>query len=402
MAAGAFAAVLVAVWLIADPRTPDLAAQVYRADLFGKTGFAVWDDHWYGGHPLPGYSLLFPPLGWRSGCACWRRSACWPRRRCSSGCSRAAIARAAPWGAAWFAVGAVGDSWIGRLSFALGVTLACGAALALVHGGPSSPPRSPSSAPREPGGGPAAGAGRADGVARSALAAGSVRVGLPGGALVLALVVLFPEGGWEPFPLLSFLATALVAVGFLWALPRGERLLRTGALCICWVLLCLAIRSPVGSNIARYGVLLGGPLLLCATLERAARGRGPAVRTLRGGGARGERAVGARAGNGGGERERRDERRLLRAGRGLPGAPARRARAGRGAVHAGHWEAALLAPKVSLARGWEKQLDERYDRVLLRSGLTAGQYRQWLREQAVAYVALPDAPLDPSSARRDG
>src|SRR5207245_2809108 len=30
-----------------------------------------------------------------------------------------------------------------------------------------------------------------------------------------------------------------------------------------------------------------------------------------------------------------------------------------------HWEAALLAPSVSLARGWEKQLDSRYDQVLL-------------------------------------
>ena len=36
-----------------------------------------------------------------------------------------------------------------------------------------------------------------------------------------------------------------------------------------------------------------------------------------------------------------------------------------------HWEAALLAPSVSLARGWEKQLDTRYDGVLLAAGLTA-------------------------------
>ncbi|HYM55715.1 MAG TPA: N,N-dimethylformamidase beta subunit family domain-containing protein, partial [Solirubrobacteraceae bacterium] len=64
-----------------------------------------------------------------------------------------------------------------------------------------------------------------------------------------------------------------------------------------------------------------------------------------------------------------------------------------------HWEAALLAPTVSLARGWEKQLEERYDRVLLASGLTAAAYERWLREEAVAYVALPDAPLDPSSAQ---
>ena len=36
-----------------------------------------------------------------------------------------------------------------------------------------------------------------------------------------------------------------------------------------------------------------------------------------------------------------------------------------------HWEAALMAPTVSLARGWEKQLEERYDGVLLDPGLTA-------------------------------
>ena len=72
-----------------------------------------------------------------------------------------------------------------------------------------------------------------------------------------------------------------------------------------------------------------------------------------------------------------------------------------------HWEAALLAPSVSLARGWEKQLEERYNHVLLVPGPTASSYEHWLREQAVAYVALPDVPLDPSSARegtliRDG
>jgi hypothetical protein len=54
---------------------------------------------------------------------------------------------------------------------------------------------------------------------------------------------------------------------------------------------------------------------------------------------------------------------------------------------------------VSLARGWEKQLDTRYDSVLLAPGLDARSYEQWLHAQAVSYVALPDARLDPSSAR---
>ena len=49
-------------------------------------------------------------------------------------------------------------------------------------------------------------------------------------------------------------------------------------------------------------------------------------------------------------------------------------------------------------RGWEKQLDERYDRVLLAGHLTAAGYRRWLDDEAVAYVALPDVQLDPSSA----
>jgi hypothetical protein len=64
-----------------------------------------------------------------------------------------------------------------------------------------------------------------------------------------------------------------------------------------------------------------------------------------------------------------------------------------------HWETAELAPRVSLARGWEKQLDTRYDGVLLSSGLSAASYLRWLREQAVSYVALPDTKLDSSSAR---
>ena len=52
------AAVLAAVVLVIGPRTADLAAQQYRAGL----GLVLWDDRWYGGHHVPGYSVLFPPL----------------------------------------------------------------------------------------------------------------------------------------------------------------------------------------------------------------------------------------------------------------------------------------------------------------------------------------------------
>ncbi|MDX6730039.1 MAG: hypothetical protein QOK49_4844, partial [Baekduia sp.] len=41
--------VLAGWWAVAAPRTPDLAAQVYRTWLFGHHGFVVWDNAWYAG-----------------------------------------------------------------------------------------------------------------------------------------------------------------------------------------------------------------------------------------------------------------------------------------------------------------------------------------------------------------
>jgi hypothetical protein len=184
------------------------------------------------------------------------------------------------------------------------------------------------------------------------------------------------------------------------------------------------VPTPMGSNVERYGVLLAGPLLICAVASNRA--------------AAGEVGACGRAGPAGSGRD----------GLGSPLAPPALALpalafvlwavwAGWGPVretlavagspatngtyyapverfldaHARgpvrievpltrtHWETAELAPRVSLARGWEKQLDERYNGVLLSAGLNAASYERWLREQAVSYVALPAVQLDPSSAR---
>ena len=67
---------------------------------------------------------------------------------------------------------------------------------------------------------------------------------------------------------------------------------------------------------------------------------------------------------------------------------------------ADHGEARWMAPHVMLARGWERQLDQKdgplfYDEA--GTPLTPARYRAWLSEQAVSYVALPDAPLDYSA-----
>src|SRR5256885_13267004 len=61
------AAIPAAVYLLLSPKTGDLPAHAYRADLFGRVGFGVWNGNWYGGHHTPGYSLLFPPFAWLVG-----------------------------------------------------------------------------------------------------------------------------------------------------------------------------------------------------------------------------------------------------------------------------------------------------------------------------------------------
>src|SRR5213080_1745751 len=56
------AAALAIAYLILQPLTADLAAQVYRTELFQRVGFTLWNGQWFAGHHAPGYSLLFPPL----------------------------------------------------------------------------------------------------------------------------------------------------------------------------------------------------------------------------------------------------------------------------------------------------------------------------------------------------
>ncbi|HYM45000.1 MAG TPA: N,N-dimethylformamidase beta subunit family domain-containing protein [Solirubrobacteraceae bacterium] len=448
------AALLLLAWLLIDPRTPDLAAQVYRVGLYERIGFAVFDEHWYAGHALPGYSLLFAPLASLLGMRALAAVAVLVSVLLFERLALDAYGRrlGVRLGACLFALAAVGDVWSGRLTFAFGVAFALACALALsrrrllvaaVLAGVCAAAS------------PVAGLLLALAGLTYAFARRSSRilaaVLLPVALVLAALQLLFGEGGFEPYPASSVAATVLVASVFLWALPRGERLLRLGT--VVYLLACmlaLAIRTPMGSNIERYAVLLAGPLLLCA-LGRDRR-RADAVRGGGGAGADwGRDGTGSKGGGasdsaqspgtareGGRGRAREGRPSAAMPSRAVVGAalcvivtwiawgpvretlavsgsaatsasyyaPAERFLAAHGATlervevpfTRSHWEAAFLAPRISLARGWEKQLDERYDSSLLAHGLTPAGYHAWLRARAVAYVALPDTPLDPSSA----
>ena len=124
---------LLAIWVVWYPHSPDLAAQAYRTHLFSVDGFTLWDNNWYAGHYLLDYSVLFPPLGALLGLravgaiAVTLSTVMFARLASVRFGTRAAAA------SALFALGAAGDLYIGRLTYALGVTFAVAAVLAVVR-----------------------------------------------------------------------------------------------------------------------------------------------------------------------------------------------------------------------------------------------------------------------------
>src|SRR5205807_1875278 len=59
-----------------------------------------------------------------------------------------------------------------------------------------------------------------------------------------------------------------------------------------------------------------------------------------------------------------------------------------------HWETYQVAPRFPLARGWERQLDIKYNHLFYDGTLTPREYDAWLHRLAVRFVAVPDARLD--------
>ena len=402
----ALAATLAVVYLIWQPPSLDLAAAEYRAWLFDHAGFALWDAQWYGGHHLPGYSVLFPPLaawlGPRVAGALAVVAAAWLFERIAW----ARYGEDAWLGATWFAAGAATTLFSGRLTFALGVAFALAALLALQR-----ERRIPALALAllTPLASPVAALFLA--VAGTACALGTRRaigLGIAAAALlpVLALAVAFPESGTEPFalsafwPVLAFAAVALALV------PREQRTLRVGV--ALYALGCTAaflIDTPVGGNVMRLGALCAGPLAALALWGAGARPRrrlalallapfllwwqwNAAVDDVRT--ASGDASVHAayyapllteleRMGALGGAAGRLE-------------IPFTRL----------HWETRWVAPSIPLARGWERQLDLDVNPLFYgeQTGappLTARGYRAWLDDMAVHWVAVPDVRLDYSA-----
>jgi len=400
------AVVISAAYVIIAPRSEDLAAHLLRAKLFATEGFGLWNNWWYAGHNVPGYSVLFPPLG----------ALLTPQVAAAIGVPVSAalfeslvyrrFGEDAWLGALWFAAAASTSLFTGRLTFALGLAFATGVALALQRDRPAlaaglaalTALASPVDALF------AALAGAAQAVG-AYIETRSIRAALPGIAVivaaavpVLALAVAFPEGGSEPFAFSALWPIVLISAIAVPAIPRRDVALRAGA--ALYALGCVAsyaITSPVGSNVVRLGPLVAGPLvallwwprrvvaLLAVALPLLYLQWQAPVRDIR----------------------TADDNREVTTAYFQPMLSYLRRQTGPSQppfrveipFTLFHWEAYAVAPEFPLPRGWERQLDTRYNALFYNDTLTPASYDAWLHELAVRYVAVADAELDYSAKR---
>lgn len=397
------AGVLSLVYLIASPLTADHGAQVFRVGLFETDGPAVWNNHWFGGHHLPGYSVLSPAIGsWIGFRAMGVISVLGSVLLFSLIVDRHFRDRARA-GAVWFGAASCVSLYSGRLTFALGVFIALlavflaqrgfrvGSIAAAAAVSLASPVASLFLACAGVSYWLATGVGRGTGGARGLEIAAAAF--LP--AAVIAL--LFPAGGTEPYVWSSFLPAIVLTLAALVLVPAGERLVRAGlAVYAAALVATFLIDTPMGGNVNRMGVLFIGPLVLCAgwpVLRRPALVAlipfliawqvVPVVRDLST--VSGEAAVKASF--------YAPVERVL--------GPRLEADPGRVEVLPieSHWESARLAPGLTLARGWERQTDRRLNGPIYDEGMTAAGYRRWLDELSVHFVAVPSTDLDYSTER---
>ncbi len=406
----AIAVAFAAVYLIWEPRTVDLAAHTFRADLFGEEGFTIWNGLWYGGHHTPAYSVLSPPLAWLLSPALALAAAAVASAALFGPLARGAFGEeSARWGAVWFGVGTATLLFTSRLPFAIGVAFGLAALLALQR--------------RRyvwavvfavlcALGSPVAGLFLTMAGLAVALAARGDRAKRVEGLLMAAaafvppafLTWAFPEGGWAPFPITAYVPIPIFVISSLLLLPREQRALRWGLILYgIGSTVALVLETPMGGNSVRLGALFGGPVMICALWGQPIlrQRRWPAMVLAVGflGLAVWQWAAPVR------DMVKYVEdpaaksdyfeplRQFLYT---LPNIDQRRVEI---PFTRSHWESSEIALEAPLARGWLRQLDTGLHPIFYKGEMDRLSYASWLAENAVRYVALPSALPDRSSFR---
>ena len=444
------AATLAGLYLVLAPHSVDLAAHLFRAAMFKQQGFAVWNNYWYAGNEVLGYSVLFPAVSATLTPQLAAALAATGTTAVFTALARRHFGDRALAGALLFGAATTADLYSGRLAFAFGALPALAAVLALdtrrpitacllailsalcspvaalfaaliaagyaIGGalvalgvaagtpGLAADPALPPGRRAVPGARrlalptrPVALPGwRASPVAlRAALPAIAVIVAALGPVLLISWI--FPQGGSEPFAFTTMLPLLVVSVIALILLPRELVRLRAGVAVYAMVTLALyLIPTPIGSNIARLGTFAALPLaaLVCW-------GRRPRLLALVflpllyvGWSPAVRDGIAGDVDNTTSTSFYRPLLRFLDHQAAVPGSAPFRIEI---PFTAFHWESYEIATRFSLARGWERQLDIHDNPLFYGGKLTAGTYDRWLHDDAVRFVAISDAEPDYSA-----
>jgi hypothetical protein len=418
------AAMLAAAYVIMSPSSVDLAAHLFRAEMFRQQGFAVWNNYWYSGNAVLGYSVLFPAV---SATLTPQLAAALATTGTAAGFTVIACRHFGErgWvGAMLFGAATAVDLYSGRLAFAFGALPALSAILALDSEQPAlavalavlSALCSPVAAlfvalvatghaiggvimTRRIGASNAA-------VTKTARHAPlhELRVAWPGlavvvGSLLPVMIIawIFPQGGTEPFAFTTMLPLVIASAVALVVLPREMLRLRAGVAVYALATVAVyLIPTPIGSNIARMGTFAALPLTALVWWGRRPRvlalvflpllymAWSPAFRD--------------------GIAADLDHTTSTAYYAPLLGFLHRQASALGAAPFRTeipftqfHWESYVVASRFSLARGWERQLDIHDNPIFYGASLTPATYDRWLHDNAVRFVAISDADPDYSA-----
>jgi hypothetical protein len=378
---------------------PDWPAQEFRGWLAINTGLSTWTNSWYGGEPLPGYSVLYPPLSellgigltgllavtisaWAAG-----RLVSVPGRWCRLGYQVSV------------AIGLTESLLIGQIPFLVGVAFGAGALIAVTRQRPWLTAVLAASCSLSS---PLSGAflllaAPAVGVATSWRRATPLLLASSG--IVVSMIV----GGGGPYPCRwqDLAAVGIFAVLVVALTTPADRAWRCLAGCyLVAAATAFVLPNPIGGNITRLGKLIALPMVFVllqphrAGLTRPPRIRRRVTRWL----------VAATAATlwplvpfvSAIDRGAADPSQYASYYTGLltflHTQPLARGRLEIPFTRE-HWESLWVAKSFPLARGWERQTDLKYNRVLYRP-LTAAGYRRWLDANSVSLVALPNVPID--------
>ena len=388
-------------FLLLPPMNTDMSAQLARADFAGQYPLSIVDFRWFGGTVVYGYtlwaSMLMAHVGTKLTGAVAAVIGTWFTTRLLG---RVRPAHPVIGGLA-AAVTQVANVVEGRITFAVGLT--CGLiAVSLVT--TTRLPRSSAALLAAVFGALCGGASPVAALLLGIPGAVALFAGrrqdaalllLPATCAAAVTSIVFGDGGRQPFSFVDCARSVIALAVVLAVVPARCRLLRIGAaLGIVLVVAAFVLPTPVGSNASRLSLLFALPVA-AAFVQLRTPNRGallllgmfvlqlpisPAAIV----------STGQVSGYS-------DYYRPV-----IDAIQARGPLIGRVEVPemAGHWDAVYLARGLPLARGWLRQTDVRLnDEVFYQHDPTVQSYWDFLRSDAVQYVALPDAALTSIGAK---